>query len=265
MIKKFIRFSFFTLFLVFKLLPTIGQGLYNLPNFKIERLPDNSRVIVWKNQFKDNCSKICVQRSVDGISAFNTIFLSPNPKEYFGAFKDTNKLIGKKVYYRILYIVKGENYYDLNVITSPNQGSLLSDDEVINITDIKTIKEQTTIGQDKKGDSYYIETIKSDVEKEIPKERLSILHGLFGSNVDSVVSASVRNKQNGGITLPPINRNEKIKFETEKHARNRMNNHKDDDDDDNGKGVNEKIFIMLTQMCVFSLFVSAVVIIITMR
>jgi hypothetical protein len=43
------------------------------------------------------------------------------------------------------------------------------------------------------------------------------------------------------------------------------NNHKNDDDDDNKKGTRDKIFIMLTQMCVFSIFVSAVVIIMTMR
>jgi hypothetical protein len=61
------------------------------------------------------------------------------------------------------------------------------------------------------------------------------------------------------ITIPS-----QIKFETEKHQRNRMNNHKNDDDD-NGKGMNKKIFIILTQMCVFSVFVSAVVIIMTMR
>jgi hypothetical protein len=45
------------------------------------------------------------------------------------------------------------------------------------------------------------------------------------------------------------------------------NHHKNDDDDDdnNKKGARDKIFIMLTQMCVFSIFVSAVVIIMTMR
>jgi len=60
----------------------------------------------------------------------------------------------------------------------------------------------------------------------------------------------------------------KIKFETENHQRkynnNNDNNHKNDDDD-NGKGINKKIFIMLTHMCVFSFLVSAVVIIMTMR
>ena len=43
------------------------------------------------------------------------------------------------------------------------------------------------------------------------------------------------------------------------------NNHKNDDDDDNKKGTRDKIFIMLTQMCAFSIFISAVVIIMTMR
>jgi hypothetical protein len=59
------------------------------------------------------------------------------------------------------------------------------------------------------------------------------------------------------ITIPS-----QIKFDKENTQK--KYNHKNDDDD-NGKGVNKKIFIMLTQMCVFSVFVSAVVIIITMH
>ena len=43
------------------------------------------------------------------------------------------------------------------------------------------------------------------------------------------------------------------------------NNHKNDDDDDNKKGTRDKMFVMLTHMCVFSIFVSAVVIIMSMR
>ena len=59
------------------------------------------------------------------------------------------------------------------------------------------------------------------------------------------------------ITIP--NQNKFDKENTQKKYR------KNDHDDDNGKGLNKKIFIMVTQLCVFSLFVSAVVIIITMR
>jgi hypothetical protein len=70
------------------------------------------------------------------------------------------------------------------------------------------------------------------------------------------------------VTMPG-----KIKFEKEntqkKYYHNNHNNHKNDDrddDDDNDKGINKKIFIILTHMCVFSIFVStAVVIIMTMR
>jgi hypothetical protein len=42
------------------------------------------------------------------------------------------------------------------------------------------------------------------------------------------------------------------------------NNHKNDDDDNN-KGSRDKMFVMLTHMCIFSIFVSAVVIIMTMN
>jgi hypothetical protein len=65
------------------------------------------------------------------------------------------------------------------------------------------------------------------------------------------------------VTMPG-----KIKFDKEKTQKryNNIHNHKNDDDDDNDKGINKKIFIILTHMCVFSIFVStAVVIIMTMR
>jgi hypothetical protein len=67
------------------------------------------------------------------------------------------------------------------------------------------------------------------------------------------------------ITMPG-----KAKIETEntqKKYNKDGNDNEDDDEHDHGnnKYSNKKIFIMLTQMCVFSVFVSAVVIIITMR
>ena len=43
-----------------------------------------------------------------------------------------------------------------------------------------------------------------------------------------------------------------------------QNNYKNDDDD-NGKGTNKKIFVVLTQMCIFTVFISSVVVIMTMR
>ena len=58
------------------------------------------------------------------------------------------------------------------------------------------------------------------------------------------------------ITIPS-----QIKFDKE----NTQKKYNKNDDDDNDKYSNKKIFIMLTQMCAFSFFVSAVVIIITMR
>ena len=57
----------------------------------------------------------------------------------------------------------------------------------------------------------------------------------------------------------------KTKFETENKQKKYNKNSDDDDDNDNNKYGNQKIFIMITQMCVFSFFVSAVVIIMTMR
>jgi hypothetical protein len=63
------------------------------------------------------------------------------------------------------------------------------------------------------------------------------------------------------VTMPG-----KIKFDKENTQKKYYhNNHKNDDrddDDDNHKGVNKKIFIFLTHMCVFSIFVSTVVVVV---
>jgi len=60
-------------------------------------------------------------------------------------------------------------------------------------------------------------------------------------------------------------KNEMIQMSKPYSNNNHHKNDDHDDDDDNKKGARDKIFVMLTQMCVFSIFVSAVVIIMTMR
>lgn len=61
------------------------------------------------------------------------------------------------------------------------------------------------------------------------------------------------------VTIP-----NQIKFEKE-NTQKKYNKNDESGDDDNNKYSNNKIFIMFTQICIFSFFVSAVVIIMTMR
>lgn len=69
------------------------------------------------------------------------------------------------------------------------------------------------------------------------------------------------------ITIPGKAKmqNENPKRKYNKNSDDGHDSHNGDSDDDNHKGSNKKIFIMLTQMCVFSFFVSTVVIIMMMR
>jgi hypothetical protein len=66
------------------------------------------------------------------------------------------------------------------------------------------------------------------------------------------------------ITISAAAAGENLKTEMI-HMSNPHRNHKNDDDDDSNKGSRDKILISLIEMCIFSMFVSAVVIIMTMN
>lgn len=67
------------------------------------------------------------------------------------------------------------------------------------------------------------------------------------------------------LTIPVKIEKEKTKMIQMSNPRRNYNNHKNDDggddDDDNHKGSHDKIFMIFAQLCIFSMFVSTVVII----
>ncbi|WP_153798032.1 hypothetical protein [Foetidibacter luteolus] len=80
-----------------------------LPAFGVGNLGKNRIRVDWKNPFGESLIQLNVQRSVDSLKNFRTVFSTPSPELPENGFIDT-KVFGK-MYYRIFYVLSGGAYY----------------------------------------------------------------------------------------------------------------------------------------------------------
>ena len=104
----------------------LAQSQDTLPKFSARLLNKNMVQISWNNNFK-NLVQLTVQRSLDSITHFRSIFSSESPQLPQNGFIDKKNPIGVKVYYRILYVFEGGAYF----FTKSKQPSIFNAETLI--------------------------------------------------------------------------------------------------------------------------------------
>ena len=121
---KFIKVIGLVLMIVFS--SYLAQSQDTLPKFSARLLNKNMVQISWNNNFK-NLVQLTVQRSLDSITHFRSIFSSESPQLPQNGFIDKKNPIGVKVYYRILYVFEGGAYF----FTKSKQPSIFNAETLI--------------------------------------------------------------------------------------------------------------------------------------
>jgi hypothetical protein len=105
---RIIKIIGFVLIIVFS--SYLAQSQDTLPKFSARLLDKNMVQISWNNNFK-NLAQLTVQRSLDSTKYFKSIFSSESPQLPQNGFIDKKAPVGFKVYYRILYVFEGGEYF----------------------------------------------------------------------------------------------------------------------------------------------------------
>jgi hypothetical protein len=82
-----------------------------LPDFTLETLPGRGYRISWQNPFGKNLKQLSVQRAAGNKTGFTTIFSTNSPQLPENGFIDRPPALFKKYYYRIFYVLNGEQYF----------------------------------------------------------------------------------------------------------------------------------------------------------
>ena len=87
-----------------------------LPDIMVRELTQGKVQISWNNPH-ESCNQLAIQRSVDSVSNFRTIFSSQSPELPSNGYVDNRPLRGIKSYYRIFYVLDGGTYYFSKVMS----------------------------------------------------------------------------------------------------------------------------------------------------
>jgi hypothetical protein len=80
-----------------------------LPDFTIENAGNGRIVISWRNPYP-NLIQVAVQRSVDSLKRFSTVYSATSPELPVNGFADQNQQ-WQAYYYRIFYVMQGGAYF----------------------------------------------------------------------------------------------------------------------------------------------------------
>jgi hypothetical protein len=100
-----------TLLLIF-FATSISQAINaqdTLPNFTVEDKGGGRIVVSWQNPYS-NLVQLAVQRSIDSLKRFSSVFSATSPELPLNGFSDKVPP-GINYYYRIFYVMKGGSYY----------------------------------------------------------------------------------------------------------------------------------------------------------
>ncbi len=81
-----------------------------LPDFAVKELTRGKIQVSWNNPYP-NCIQLAIQRSVDSVKNFRTIFSSQSPELASNGYLDNKPVQGQTNYYRIFYVLKGGAYF----------------------------------------------------------------------------------------------------------------------------------------------------------
>ncbi len=104
-LRVLITFIFFTSLI----LPVRAQNV--LPDFSVKELARGKIQVSWNNPFTSDCIQLAVQRSMDSVKDFRTIYSAQSPELPSNGFVDNKQLYINKRYYRIFYVLSGGAYY----------------------------------------------------------------------------------------------------------------------------------------------------------
>lgn len=86
-------------------------GQETLPDFTLETVPAKGYRISWQNPFGKNLKQLSVQRAVGNKTGFATIFSTNSPQLPENGFIDRPPGLFRKYYYRIFYVLNGNQYF----------------------------------------------------------------------------------------------------------------------------------------------------------
>ena len=110
----FKKLAFVTYFL---LLSCFLYAQNTLPDFSIEKNKKNENVISWRNPFSSSLIQLVVQRSMDSVKNFKSVYASENPALASDVYTE---VAGSKYYYKIFYMLEDGSYYSTLVKTVPS-------------------------------------------------------------------------------------------------------------------------------------------------
>lgn len=99
----------------FLIMSTLSWAQDALPDFTLETLPAKGYRISWQNPFGKNLKQLSVQRAAGNKTGFTTIFTTNSPQLPENGFIDRPPGLFRKYYYRISYILNGDQFF----FTSP--------------------------------------------------------------------------------------------------------------------------------------------------
>ena len=82
-----------------------------LPDFTLETVPTKGYRISWQNPFGKNLKQLSVQRAAGNKTGFTTIFSTNSPQLPENGFIDRPPGLFKKYYYRIFYVLNGQQFF----------------------------------------------------------------------------------------------------------------------------------------------------------
>jgi hypothetical protein len=80
-----------------------------LPNFTVEDKGEGRIVVSWQNPY-DNLVQLAVQRSLDSVKRFSSVFSATSPELPLNGYSDKVPP-GLHYFYRIFYVMRGGTYY----------------------------------------------------------------------------------------------------------------------------------------------------------
>ncbi|MCW3086983.1 MAG: hypothetical protein JWQ78_369, partial [Sediminibacterium sp.] len=98
------------LFIFTGILSVSAQTPNALPEFSVRELTRGKIQVSWNNPYP-SCIQLAVQRSLDSVNNFRTIFSTLSPELPSNGFVDNKPLVGIRSYYRIFYVLLGGAYY----------------------------------------------------------------------------------------------------------------------------------------------------------
>lgn len=128
-----------------------------LPDFSVNNTGKNKIIISWVNSY-NNLAQISVQRSLDSVRNFQTIFSSQSPQLPINGFADVTVNTSVKYYYRIFFALDDGRYFFSKVKTSTGE-TVVSNftDNNNSSTDTRIIIRKTNkIAGNREGNFFYI-------------------------------------------------------------------------------------------------------------